>query len=113
MTYTGALVLPNNAVSLSNDEMRYCEGGAKPSLKMLYRNIKGLWSYVPSAILKSMGITAFAGQILRHSLTWAYTIIAAKFGFLAAKVGGAVAGLVSFVGAGACGYYLATHRKFY
>lgn len=113
MTYTGALILPNNAVSLSDDEMRYCEGGAKPSIKMLYKNIKGLWRYVPSSILRSMGLTAFAGQILKHSLKWAYAIIASKFGLLAARVGGAVAGIVSAVGAGACGYYLATHRKFY
>lgn len=113
MTYTGAMVLPQNAVALRETEMRYYEGGAKPTLNMLSKNIKGLWSYVPSAILKSMGLTQFAKQILSHTLKWAYAKIAAKFGLLAARVGGVVAGVIAAAGTTACGYYLATHRKFY
>ena len=108
------MVLPQNAVFLREDEMRYLDGGAaKPSINMLYKKVKGLWSYVPSTILKSMGLTQFAGQVLKHSLQWAYVKIAAKFGLLAAKIGGWIAGIITAVGAGACGYYLATHRKFY
>ena len=41
MCYTGALVMPNNYVVVSEDEMAYLDGG---TAKNFYNNLKGLWN---------------------------------------------------------------------
>ncbi|MBR2674073.1 MAG: hypothetical protein IKE52_01255 [Mogibacterium sp.] len=54
MTYTGAMVLPNNAVFMNNDEMRYVEGGkyySKKTCKKVFSSVATVMAISPLSVV--------------------------------------------------------------
>ena len=75
MTYTGAMVLPQNAVVMNNDEMRYVEGGVSLSMKRKYLN-RSTCKEVAAKYVSKTGLskTRIAVEIRAHALLY-YDVI--------------------------------------
>lgn len=72
MTNNGALVLPNNAVCLHDDEMRYVEGGARKEVafkKSQQAKFKKEWNALSSKTQKALAKKALDVEMGIISLT--------------------------------------------
>ena len=95
MTYTGAMVLPQNAVVMQEEEMRYLEGGKtwSKTFSVPYKNKKHKYKItvnnVGDVFLSAVGIAVSAG-IIYNSIAAA---VASAGSLSAASAAGIMAGI--------------------
>lgn len=119
MTYTGAMVLPQNAVVLQEEEMRYLEGGFKMKTAVATGIINGI-SYCLGIYLSGLGsVKALISKVGKSKAAKIATELALKVGVTAARakqIGGFVGAVTGFTIGGGIAYLLDrydTHGKKY
>ena len=79
MCYDGVLVMPNNCVVMSNNEMEYLEGGIYISNSTLLNGCK--------AVFLSVGINPVGSTLVALGVWKVYTILVAGAASISAKLG--------------------------
>ncbi len=104
------LVLPNNYVEVSDNEMMYLDGGGF-SGSVFYKNVRGLTGYFRGAWGAVFSFLKSAKDTISY---WAATT---KLGGAVARLGAAVGGLVGAaivaLSAAAAIYWMGSKRRFY
>jgi len=112
MCYDGALVMPKNYVTVTEDEMTYVDGG---TAKNFANNLKGLWNSSSGArwALKTAGFSwSYIGSLAYCSYWYITSTVAAKLGVAISLVSRTLA-VVAALGTVAAAAYVWNKRLWY